>query len=149
MGKFQRIRKRVKTNLKAYKFGLSNIGNLTRFMKVAPSDEETKNVPSMTVFEAKEKIDKNALYVIDVRSEGDFANAHIEGSRQMTIFEFEDESIYDSFPKDGEIGVLCYGGGASMTITQMLVNKGFDAKNIEGGIIRYALDVDTKLLGDL
>lgn len=119
-------------------------------MKVAPSDEESKDVPSITVFEAKGKIDSgDNFYIIDVRSKDDFESAHIQGSRQMTIFEFEKEETFDSLPKDVEIGVICYGGGASMSITQMLINKGFNAKNITGGIIRYALDVDTDLLGDL
>jgi rhodanese-related sulfurtransferase len=65
------------------------------------------------------------------------------------MFDFEDEKTFDDLPKNIEIGVICYGRGASMTITQMLIDKGFNAKNITGGIIRYALDVDTELLGNL
>jgi hypothetical protein len=73
----ERIRKRIKTNLKAYKFGLTNIKNISRFMKVGPIEEKTKNVPTMTVFEAKEKIDNNSLFVIDIRNRDDFESAYI------------------------------------------------------------------------
>ncbi|OLS22273.1 MAG: hypothetical protein HeimC3_31500 [Candidatus Heimdallarchaeota archaeon LC_3] len=64
---------------------------------------------------------------------------------EMWIIEVIDKIT--ELPKDKEIGVICYGAGESMAVTQMLIDRGFtNAENIEGGIIRYALDVDNSLL---
>ncbi|MHA2365597.1 MAG: rhodanese-like domain-containing protein [Candidatus Hodarchaeales archaeon] len=148
MGRWKRFKGKFKNTYKAYKFGLFNIRNIIRFMKIAPSEAETENVPHMTVYEVKEELDKGELFILDVRGQGDFRNAHLESSVQMSLFDVLDN--LGELPRDKPIGVLCYGGGASMTVTQMLIDNGFDnAKNIKGGIIRYALDVDDELLGQL
>lgn len=53
----------------------------------------------------------------------------------------------DQIPKNKDIGVICYGGGASEYITQLLLaNEYPSVMNIKGGIIRWALDVDDSFL---
>ena len=148
MGRWKRVKGKFKTTYKAYKFGLFNIRSLIKFMKIAPSESEAENVPQMTVFDVKKELDKNDLFILDIRDQSDFKSANIEGSVQMDLFDVLDNLT--ELPKDKKIGVLCYGGGASMTVAQMLIDNGFDnVKNIKGGIIRYALDVDDELLGQL
>ena len=67
----------------------------------------------------------------------------IEGSINFPLF---DENDMSTLPLDKEIVVMCYGGGASLTVAKKLIENGFNAKNVKGGIMRYALDVDTDLL---
>lgn len=148
MGKLKRIKGKIKTSFNAYKFGLFNFRKLIKFMKVAPDNASLTNTPQMTVFEAKEQLEKNELFVLDIRGEKDYENCHIEGSIRMDLFSILEN--LDTLPKDKKMGVLCYGGGASNTVTQMLIDQGFtNVRNIKGGIIRYALDVDDSLLGKL
>ena len=102
----------------------------------------------MTVFEAKNLLDRGELFVLDIRGKKDYENGHIDGSVLMDLFSVMDN--LESLPRDKTIGVLCYGGGASNTIAQMLIDHGFtNVKNIKGGIVRYALDIDESLLGNL
>ena len=148
MVKLKRIKGKIKTSLKAYKFGLFNAKKLIKFIKVAPDEKDLIFTPQLTVFEAKEHLDKGELVIVDVRSIKDFENAHIDGAIHMDLFNVLDN--ISKLPKDKIIGILCYGGGASLTVTQMLLDREVtNARNIKGGIIRYALDLDDSLLGDL
>lgn len=141
----RKFTKKIKHNLKVVRYAVTNLRNILRFSKAAPDDSMTKHVPSISVFDAKKKLDKDELLIVDVRSERDFKDAHIEGSIRVDLFSLTDR--IPELPRDKTIGVICYGGGASMTVTQMLLDHGFDmTRNIEGGIIRYALDVDEELL---
>ena len=148
MGKWKRFRGKVKNSLNAYRHGLFNFRKLIKFMKIAPADVKEDDVPQMDVFDVKDRLANNDLFILDIRSQKDFESAHIGGSIQMDLFTILDH--LDDIPKDKIIGVLCYGGGASLTVAQMLIERGFNkVKNIKGGIIRYALDVDDSLLGNL
>ncbi|MHA1984006.1 MAG: rhodanese-like domain-containing protein [Candidatus Hodarchaeales archaeon] len=139
------LRKRIKHNFKVLRYVFTNFRNIINFSKAAPDNSETENVPTMTAFEAKEKLDNDELIILDIRSQRDFEDAHIMGSIQIEIFDVLDNLA--KLPNDKEIGVICYGGGGSMTVTKMLMNNGYaQVKNVEGGIIRYALDVDNTLL---
>lgn len=148
MSRWKRTKGKIKNSYKAYKHGFVNFRKLIKFMKIAPSGVDEKSVPHMTVFEVKDLLDKNDLLIVDVRSLKDYTGVHIEGSVQMDLFSLLEH--LDELPKDKNIGMLCYGGGASLTATQMLIERGFtNVKNITGGIIRYALDIDDSLLGNL
>jgi hydroxyacylglutathione hydrolase len=90
----------------------------------------------MTAFETKEKLSKDELVILDIRGQRDFEDVHIEGSIQMEIFDVLDNLA--RIPKNKEIGINCYGGGGSMTVTKMLLDNGYaNVKNIEGG--KYAM----------
>lgn len=148
MLKLKRIKGKIKTSYKAYKFGIFNFRQLISFLKVAPNESDLENTPQMTVFEAKELLNQGTLFIIDVRGKKDYENGHLDGSVHSSLFTVLE--TLEMLPKDKTIGVLCYGGGASNTVTQMLIDKGItNVKNIKGGIIRYALDVDESMLGKL
>ena len=148
MLKWKRIKGKIKTSLKAYKFGIVNFRKLIKFLKIAPDDSDLKNTPQMSVFEAHEQLKNGNLLILDVRSPKDFKNGYIEGSIHVDLFNVVEEISH--LPRDKNIGVLCYGGGASLTVTQMFLDNGLkNVKNIKGGIIRFALDDDESLLEDL
>ena len=101
-------------------------------------------VEDITVEEASEKYDKGELFFVDVREAPDFESVHIEGSINLKISKIKRE--LDLIPKDKEIAVLCYGGGVSQAAVKTLLKKGYNAKNLKGGMVRWALDVNTDFL---
>ena len=148
LGRYTHFKGKVKNSFKAYKYGLFNFRKLIKFMKIVPDAETLKHTPQMTVFEAKELLDKGELVILDVRGKKDYDTCHIEGSILIDLFLVLDN--LESLPRDKKIGVICYGGGASNTVAQLLLDRGFiNVRNITGGIIRYALDGDESLLAEL
>ena len=130
---------KIRHNLRLWSYAFRNIGKFRRFTQV-PKESE---IPFLTVFEVKEILEKDQLVIVDVRSENDYNDVHIEGSVNFPLF---DQNDYSSLPRDKQIAVMCYGGGASLTVAKTLIENGYNASNVKGGIMRYALDVDTDLL---
>lgn len=108
-------------------------------------DTPMKPVPTITVFEAEKMLAAGKFVILDVRGFGDYEIMHIGGSIHIEFTEvFEN---LGKIPRDKSIGVICYGGGASEYITQLLLEDGYsDVSNIKGGIIRWALDINDSLL---
>jgi rhodanese-related sulfurtransferase len=94
--------------------------------------------------EAKEKYDKGELFFVDVRDAPDFESVHIEGSINLGISKLNKN--LNLIPKDKEVAVLCYGGGLSQAAVKTLLKKGYNAKNLKGGMIRWALYINTDFL---
>lgn len=121
---------------------------LTTRSKSKEEDSSPDTIPTLSVFEAFEKWEQGDYVVLDVRGSGDYESVHVEGSIHIEFTEVM--ANLSLLPRNKEIGVLCYGGGASEYITKLLLEQGFsDVANIEGGIIRWALDVDEALLEQL
>ncbi|MEO8615890.1 MAG: molybdopterin-synthase adenylyltransferase MoeB [Luteolibacter sp.] len=71
--------------------------------------------------------------LIDVREPGEYAVAHIEGSRLIPLKSLPDQLA--SLPIDREILVHCKAGGRSAKAVQFLLDNGFThVKNVSGGI---------------
>ena len=99
----------------------------------------------ITVQEAKEKYDIGELVILDIRIKESFDNGHIEGSIHLEATNVTKNLA--SLPRDKIIAVMCWGGGLSKSVTNMLVRKGFiNARNLKGGLTRWALDIDNELL---
>ncbi len=147
--KFKNIKLKFRHQYRIWSYALFNSRKIVRFMKspkAEGSDEITIDVvPTITVFELEKKIESDDYLILDVRGARDFKDVHIEGSINIEFTEvLENLSL---IPREKEIGVLCYGGGASEFVTKLLLQHGYPkVANIKGGIIRYALDVDTDLL---
>lgn len=135
---------------RAIRYGLFNVKGIVRFMKATGKEESseksiTGQIPTITVFEAEKMLETGNFVIIDVRGRGDFENVHIWDSIHIE-FKKVMENL-DRIPKDKDIGVICYGGGASEYVTQVLLENGYPSvMNIKGGIIRWALDIDDELL---
>ncbi len=123
-----------------------NFGNFLRYTKYSIWSIFFRRwkVEDITVEEASEKYSKGELFFVDVRDTTDFESVHIEGSINLKINKIEKN--LDLIPKDKEIAVLCYGGGVSQAAVKTLLKKGYNAKNLKGGMVRWALDVNTEFL---
>ncbi|ADU94431.1 MBL fold metallo-hydrolase [Geobacillus sp. Y412MC52] len=90
-------------------------------------------VKEMTVQQMTEKVlNKESLFILDVRNEGDFRDWKIEGENfdylNVPYFELIDgvDSIVDRLPKDKDIVVVCAKGGSAAFVAEQLTEAGFD-----------------------
>jgi rhodanese-related sulfurtransferase len=144
------VRIKLKHTLRAYRYGLFNARKIFRFMKKEGNKNRTEmipisEVPVITVNEAEKMMKSGDFIILDVRAKGDYENVHIWDSVHIEFTKVLDN--LELIPSDKDIGVICYGGGASEYITQKLLENGYPSvMNIKGGIIRWALDIDDSLL---
>lgn len=90
-------------------------------------------------------MDANAdLYVLDVREPHEIAICAIEGTIKIPLGDVAERHL--EVPKDREVVVHCKMGGRSAQAVEFLQSKGYtNVKNLAGGIIRWADDVDASL----
>ena len=73
--------------------------------------------------------------IVDVREPHEHQRAHIEGTIDIPLGELA--ARIDEVPRDITVYVLCHVGGRSAQATQYLETQGFDAVNIDGGIVEW------------
>ncbi len=115
-------------------------------------------VASITPEGLKDRIDDGEeVFLLDVRSEGDFEEWRIDGETVDVVnypyFELLDgvpQDLHDALPDDRRITVLCAKGGSSEMVAERLEGEGYDVEHLEHGmkgwarIYEYAeLDVNT------
>ncbi|RBI58383.1 MBL fold metallo-hydrolase [halophilic archaeon] len=103
-------------------------------------------VESTTPKELKQCIDSGEdVFVLDVRSEGDFEEWHLDDETVDVVnypyFELLDgipEDLHDDLPDDRRITVLCAKGGSSEMIAKHLETAGYDVDHLERGMKGWA-----------
>ena len=120
-----------------------------QFCGLPPTEELEKEEVladyDITPNELKSMMDANAdLYVLDVREPHEIAICAIDGTVKIPLGEVSER--YLEVPKDRDVVVHCKLGGRSAQAVEFLQSKGYtNVKNLAGGIIRWADDVDTSL----
>ncbi|MHA2362570.1 MAG: rhodanese-like domain-containing protein [Candidatus Hodarchaeales archaeon] len=101
-------------------------------------------IPRISVIDAKRKLDRGEIVILDIR-ENVTGNARIKGSIHINMLDIPNN--LSKIPRNKEVGIICTGGGRSVYVTKYLIKRGFNnVINIEGGIIRWALEIDLSLL---
>ena len=96
-----------------------------------------EELPTVTVEVLKGRIDAGmATFVLDVRTpeEYDGPLGHIKGARLIPVQELARRLSELSGVKDQHIFVICRSGGRSAQATRMLLDTGFQATNVAGGM---------------
>lgn len=96
--------------------------------------------------ELQRKLDAGEhLFILDVRAEEEYADWRIEAGDQVSMINvpyfhyLEDpDDLFARVPMDSEIVVVCAKGGASDYLVDDLRQKGYDAKNLEGGMLAWS-----------
>jgi len=96
----------------------------------------------ITTKELHEKIASDKpVFILDVRNEDEYANWKIEGKHVTSInvpyfaFVEEDESVWTTIPNDAkDIVVVCAKGGASEFVAEQLLERGYHAVSLKGGM---------------
>ncbi len=95
---------------------------------------------SITVTQLGEEMKLNPeLVILDVRNPYELEEylGHIDGVINIPVQELEERINELNEYKDMEIAVICRSGVRSLTATNLLIEYGFSAQNVEGGMIRY------------
>lgn len=89
----------------------------------------------INVFELREKLEKEDIVVVDVRSEEEFKTRRIESEKVMHVPILELRERLNELPKDKEIVVVCPVGLRSFEAARILKTAGFEnVKILEGGM---------------
>lgn len=103
----------------------------------------------------KKVINKEDLFILDVRNEGDFNDWKIEGDKvqhlNVPYFDLIDgvEGILDKLPEDKQILVVCAKEGSSVFVAEMLDEAGVEAAYLKGGMKSWSEHLEPVKVGDL
>lgn len=95
-----------------------------------------ENVALLSIEDFK-KLNKQQVYVLDVREEEEFEVSHIKNGRHVGYIWFDMRKVYD-IPLDAKIIVYCSVGFRSEKIAKKLINHGYkNVFNLYGGIFEW------------
>jgi rhodanese-related sulfurtransferase len=70
--------------------------------------------------------------VLDVREDDEWQAGHIDGALHIPMGQVP--ARLDELPEDGDLVVVCRSGGRSARVVAWLVQNGYDAVNLDGGM---------------
>ena len=110
----------------------------SRDIVIDPAVGSAEQLPTITVEALQERINSagKAPFILDVRTpqEYDGPLGHIEGSRLIPVQELARRLSELSGVKDQHIFVICHSGGRSARATRILLDAGFRASSVAGGM---------------
>jgi rhodanese-related sulfurtransferase len=82
----------------------------------------------------------SSAVILDVREDEEWAAGHIDGAVHVPMNEVPNRIAYEPGPMTPEtpIVVVCKMGGRSAYVTAWLNQNGFDAVNLDGGMLAWA-----------
>ncbi|WP_230128826.1 MBL fold metallo-hydrolase [Bacillus sp. CECT 9360] len=110
----------------------------------------------MTAKEVTKKVlNKEQLFILDVRNESDFIDWKIEGANfeylNVPYFDLLDgvEGILDKIPSNKEVLVVCAKEGSSIMVAEMLSDAGLAVSYFKGGMKAWSEYLEPVKVGDL
>ncbi len=95
----------------------------------------------ISVQQAKGMIDRQEVFILDVRTEGEYAAGHIKGSTLLAVQDIPKQELAEKLkeiPKDRKILVYCRSGSRSAKASGILAENGFaQVYNMQGGITEW------------
>ena len=121
------------------------INSLINYDQFCGVDKMEKSFEELTVHDLNEKIkNKESVTIIDVRESFEYDICHLNNSKLIPLSQFEDD--IDTLDKNENYVVLCKVGGRSARAVQMMLDLGFsNVKNLKGGIIEWAEQIDQSM----
>ena len=94
----------------------------------------------MKVHQLKIELETAETIILDIREDEEISICSIKGSIHIPMNEIPKKLNLISDKK--KIAVICHTGVRSSYVTTYLKEKGFNAHNVEGGINKWALDIE-------
>src|SRR5262245_28191428 len=79
---------------------------------------------------------ESELFLLDVREPDEWAAGHIDGAAHIPMGEVTGR--LDEIPRSARVIAVCRSGRRSAMVTAYLVDGGWDAHNLEGGMVAWA-----------
>lgn len=99
------------------------IDNIPSFFGPEVLQDGTERLPSISAADLAERLPRNGLTVLDVRSATEFADGHIEGARNMPVGLLP--TFLDDLSHDQPLVTLCRSGYRAQVAASYLRSKGF------------------------
>lgn len=90
-------------------------------------------IPYVTATELGDPVPSD-LSLLDVREQVEWDHGHIEGAHHLPMSELVDRR--GEIPQ-GQVVVVCRVGARSAQVTAYLVQQGYDAVNLDGGMVDW------------
>lgn len=105
------------------------------------------DIPTITVQQLEEALASSyAPLLLDVREPSEIAQSAIPGILPIPLAELPGRlEQLDSTDAEQLIAVICRSGGRSARATAFLLSNGFNAANVQGGMLAYVAEVDPTL----
>jgi rhodanese-related sulfurtransferase len=71
-------------------------------------------------------------YILDIREDDEWDAGHIDGAQHIPMMEVPGRLA--EIPTDEQVLVICRSGSRSLRVVGFLLNQGFDAVNVAGGM---------------
>ncbi|SFQ41836.1 MBL fold metallo-hydrolase [Salibacterium halotolerans] len=119
-----------------YGIGIDRIAGLIS-TSVVEQAEHLRTYENITPKETKEEQEAGNLRVLDVRFQDEREREHIPGAEHIMLGRLPSTSDQDLPPKDKPVAVHCGSGKRSAIAASILLNKGYDVKNMLGGMMKW------------
>lgn len=97
-----------------------------------------------TPADAAQALEQDTWTVVDVREAAELEIVSVDGTQHLPLSELVER--FAEIPTDRPIALMCHHGGRSAQAQTFLATKGItDTLNIDGGIDRWAVEVDSSL----
>jgi molybdopterin/thiamine biosynthesis adenylyltransferase/rhodanese-related sulfurtransferase len=108
--------------------------------------ESDDGIPETSVHDLKQRRDAGTEpFVLDVREPYEADIASIDADQLIPVDELENRLDELAADADEEIVVHCRSGGRSAKATEFLREKGYDASNLEGGVLAWSDEIDSSV----
>ncbi len=96
-------------------------------------------VTNMNVEEFSKKITEAGVITLDVRTQGEYAEGHLEGAQLIDFQSGNFEKEISSLDKNATYAVYCRSGNRSGQAVKVMHDAGFhNVYNLNGGVIDWA-----------
>lgn len=96
---------------------------------------QNQDTPEYSVAEAAGQLEKDA-FLLDVREPDEYAESHLAGATLIPLGDLPLRTA--ELPRDRRIVTYCRSGGRSARAVDYLREQGFDAYNLQGGIMEWS-----------
>ena len=85
-------------------------------------------INSISTQELADKMQKEKLYIIDVREKDEYASGHIKGAINMPL------SNINAYTLSSNAYIICQSGMRSRNASKHFIKKGYNVVNVSGGM---------------
>ena len=93
-----------------------------------------EGLPEVTADAALLEI-RDGVTLVDVREQAEWDTGHAPGATLLALSELQERA--SELPKGSRLLIVCHSGARSSRATSFLRSQGFDAVNIEGGMVAW------------
>lgn len=124
------VRKSAKKDMKKYILALTALALL-----MACKKEQKTGTEQVAPVAFEQEMKNDAGQLVDVRMPKEYKEGHIEGAKNLHIYDQDFQQRLDSLDKDETVYVYCKAGARSAEAVQVMEQKGFKhIVELEGGL---------------